>query len=199
MPAPYGEPNPKSGVDGRATDRPLRPVLKKQGLPYKQWKQQKMFVRPFFYTVEDLETTAPLPGAYRVPRTGATATVGTTRTATIKISQGADFEAIKIMCVGYDASRVPQNHFEIFIKEGGSDRFLMNYPIHMLTMTGTGQMPFILPVSLLVKEAATLTVAFTLTAPVVTYIYFTLAGAKYFYSELQSLTSRPMDNYGDRL
>lgn len=194
-------PRPRSVVDDHFTDKPSRPIPSKKKLGFNRWVMAKQFIKPFWYTTEENETAPPRIGGFRVPAVGTGATpavgaVGSTRRATIKITADAHFEEIKLTCVAYDAEGNPQNDFLMAIAEGGSDRILMNYPVHMLTMTGTGQMPFILSTSLLVKRASILTITFTLLQAITTYVYLTLHGTKYFITELQSLTTRPIEDWG---
>jgi len=189
-------PVPFSTEDGHDFSAPRRPNMSLKKLGLNNWKRTKQFIRPFNYTVEELETGLVHPNSFRVPRTGA-GMVGNSRAATVKVDESADFEWVKLTCVAYDADGNAQNHFGISFRESGSDRRLDNYPLHMLTITGTGQMPFILPATLLIKRAAILSVTFTLYTAATTYIYITLAGVKYYISELQSITTRPTEDWDD--
>ena len=174
------------------------PSLKKMNIA--TWVQSKQFIRPFHYTCEELETGDTHPNSFRVPETGAGA-ANNSRTANIKVDESADFEWVKLTAVAYDEDGAAQNHFGISFRDSGSDRRMDNFPIHMLTLTGTGQMPYILPCSWLIKRAAILSVTFTLYTATTTYIYLTLGGVKYYFTELQSITTRPAESWaqGERL
>jgi hypothetical protein len=163
---------------------------------YENWREAKMAIRPFFFTFDTLETGSPHPNSFRVPILGA-GTVGAARTGTIRIPSDLDFEDVKLTCVAYDASGNAQNHFSIEIFESAGDFRMQNNPIHMLTITGTGQMPFILPSTHLAPGAYQLNVRFTLNLATTTWIYFTFSGISYYHFRKGSITSRPMAPPGE--
>jgi len=188
---------PRSTVDSRDLGQPLRAIkFKKKGLSYADWKQVKRFTRPYWYKIErPLELTAPWPMSFRVPRTGGTLAVTATAQGVINITTDADFELIKLTGLAFDADGNAQNQLLVRLIDTGSGRDLMNRPIHFLNLTGTGQMPFILSNSILLKGGSTFTVEFTLLVATVTYVYMAFHGVKYFDAELQSITSRTMDEF----
>jgi len=172
---------------------PARPISLMRKLGYDDYKSAKMAVRPFFYTCEELNSASEtMPNSFQVPAAGVAVAAGATRRATIKMHAESDFEAVKLTCVGYTAAGADQNNFCMQLIQSGSDNQLMNFPIHTLVMTGTGQMPFILPCTLWITGSSQITIDFTLNVATRTYIYFALSGIKYYHDRLRNVTTRPM-------
>jgi len=153
-----------------------------------EYLRKKTFERPGFYAIEEtIETAAPFPGSVNIP-----AGVGQTVMTLIKITQEADFEAVKVMTVGYyeeEAVHVETDRYLINFKDLASGRDLNNVPIHAGNFAGDANQPLIFPVTLFLNRNCSIQITFTSLRAEELWIYFTLLGIKYFYPSGLNLTT----------
>ena len=154
-----------------------------------EYLRKKTFERPGFFAIEEtIETVAPFPGSINLP-----AVVGTTVTGLIKITQEADFEAVKIMTIGYyesaDQVYTATDRYLISFKDLASGRDLNNVPIHAINFAGDSYRPLIFPVTLFLNRNCSIQITFTNLRPEQQWIYFTLLGIKYYYPSGLNLTT----------
>lgn len=192
---PYGqmEPLPRSAVrPGRRAGYPLRTketARMRKGMSPEEYIKKKTFERPGYFSVDrPIQTGAPFPQSHLVA-----AGVGTGSTGIIEVTAEADFEAVKIMTKGYlddEQNGYPANlRYLVLMKETATGRDLMNRPINVETAAGNSQLPLILPVTLWINRASTITLQFTNLNTDALYVYFTLLGIKYYYRDALNLTS----------
>lgn len=111
---------------------------------------------------------------------------GATAIGNIQIDADSDFEWVKASCKplthGSD-TELSLNALlaTIQIQDSGAGRLLMNIPIQINTIFGSGQLPFILPVSRIFKARSNIQFTVVNTSAGVTYdIYLSLCGRKMF-------------------
>ncbi len=108
--------------------------------------------------------------------------VGAVLPINVPINADSDFIMRYLDMAAYSAPGVPllNPDFDIVIFDSSSGRNLMDQPIHVQTILGTGQLPFILPEPKLIKGGGTLIITLTNNDAVAALVHITLCGFKAF-------------------
>lgn len=155
-----------------------------------EYLKKKTFERPGFLTLEDqIQTTNPWEGSMLVPGPS-----GTTATSVIKITSDYDFETVKIMTIGrklVDQAWANTKNYLVDFKDLATGLPVNNRPVHAENFGGDSTLPLILPVTQFLNRASQIQIEFTNVEPVDTdiYVYFTLLGIRYFYTQALNLTT----------
>lgn len=102
------------------------------------------------------------------------------------IEADSDFILTKLALTAYSAAAVPvvNPDYLSVIQDSGSGRLFQNQPIHVATLYGTAQLPFILPEPQLIKASSVVTITLTNNDPAVAAVVnISLIGFKLFYSQ----------------
>jgi len=123
--------------------------------------------------------------------------VGDVETATIQISQEADFIASRLVYIGVTAAGVimpPQTatgpSVTCLITDGATDRQLSNVQLHLDTMGGTGSRSVPWVKNRLFRRNSTINFAFTNRQAVATTLWLTLWGYKIYDQNALDLVRR---------
>lgn len=117
-----------------------------------------------------------------------TAVVGNTAVATIDITQEADFVATRMLHAGVvDTTGVIMPlqtatgpSYSVNIRDGSSDRNLMQFPLHAETLFGTSQRSVPFAKNRLFRRNSTITLDLTQLQAVATRIFIVMQGYKIF-------------------
>jgi hypothetical protein len=108
---------------------------------------------------------------------------GATVPINISINADSDFVIRYTNLAAWSAAGVPvvTPDYTLIFFDTGSGRNLQDQAIHVATVTGTGQLPFIWPEPKLIKGNSTLVVTLTNLTAIPALAYVTLSGFKVFY------------------
>jgi len=114
-----------------------------------------------------------------------------TATQNVVIDADSDFVAIKMMLCSYSTAGtiVANPDYVLSISDSGSGRMLQNVAIHINTICGTAQLPYILPEPKVFKASSTITFTLTNRTATAARVNLTLGGFKVFYMPGYSRTS----------
>jgi hypothetical protein len=112
-------------------------------------------------------------------------TLGGAATVTVNIPVQADSDfvlrALALEAYSGVGVLVVAPDYMITIFDSGSGRSLMNQPVHVGNITGTAQLPFILPEAKLIAAASVLQVTLINNTAVAAVVHVDLIGFKLFY------------------
>lgn len=118
---------------------------------------------------------------------GTVAGSQTSDTQIITVQADSKFEWMKSTCWGYkDGATEPYQSTDVLpmtviIQDSGSGRLLMNGPVPLVNIAGTGQLPFILPESRIFQPNSTISIVLNnLSATQYDNVNFSLVGRKIF-------------------
>jgi hypothetical protein len=106
-----------------------------------------------------------------------------TTTQNVVIDADSDFLAVKVMLASYSAAGtiVTNPDYTLTISDSGSGRLLQNQPIHINTICGTAQLPYVLPEPKLFKASSTVSLTLTNRTTTAARVNLTLGGVKIYY------------------
>lgn len=121
------------------------------------------------------------------------ATIGDEETASVKISQEADFVATRFLTESVNPSTgvvLADPSWTVLVTDGGSDRQLSPTPLHRTTIAGTAQRSVPFTKNRLFKRNSQVKFTFRNLTAVATRIFFAVQGYKIFDEEALDLVRR---------